>query len=83
MRFARLKLLPGLFFGVLIAFSNTSFAVEEKPGAEKYLSEFEGIKMRLESIEQTQKDVLTQKDKIFEEIDQVRVWSRHSGSKPK
>lgn len=69
-----------LLWGILIAFG--AFAVEKTPGAAQFQSEFNGIKTRLANVEKTQKDILSQKDKIIEEIDRVRVWVRHSGGNP-
>lgn len=72
-----LSLLAG---GILLV--SQVFAVEEKPWAEQFLGEFSKIKTRLADVEKAQQDILTQKDKILEDLDQLRVWVRHRGSNP-
>ena len=76
---------PKAFLFVLLVLTASAtasgFAAEEKPWTEQFLSEFSGIKTRLADVEKAQQDILAQKDKILEELDRLRVWVRHSGSK--
>lgn len=44
-------------------------------------TELEGIKTRLDAVEQANSDILAQKDKILGEIGRLRIWVRHSGGK--
>ena len=80
MRSARSELWLVASFLFLIAFTPSAFAVEESPGTGQFLKEFEGVKVRLSSIEQGQQDILAQKSKIIDEIDRLRIWVRHNGS---
>ena len=79
MRSARSRFLLSAFLLVPASFAILAFAAEENPGKGPFSNEFEGIKTRLEVLEQKQKDVLTEKEKILDEIDQLKVWVRHSG----
>jgi hypothetical protein len=74
MKFARLS----LFFlslslgGIFCVFP--ALAAEEKPSSEQLKSDLGEIKARLTTIEQQQKEILAKEDKIFEELERVRVW---------
>lgn len=73
----------GLRFSILFtllmgAGSGVNFAAEE-PWADQLTREFEGLKTRLADAEQTNQDILAQKDEIIEETKRLRIWVRHSG----
>jgi hypothetical protein len=81
MRFARSKFFLLSFFWVSAFFAVVAFAIEEKPWAEQFTNELQGIKTRLTAVEQKQADILAEKGKILEELDRLGVWVKHSGSK--
>lgn len=83
MRSARARILFLSLFLFLISPAVFVLGTEGGPGAGQTLSEFEGIKMRLASIEKTQQDILAEKNKIIEELGILRVRIRHSGSNKK
>ncbi|HOW88118.1 MAG TPA: hypothetical protein PKV84_05645 [Candidatus Omnitrophota bacterium] len=79
MRSAGLKL-SAFALLVFLAFpAAPALVAEEKPWTDQFLSEFNGLKTRLAIIEQTQRDILAEKEEIIQEIDRVRIWARHSG----
>ncbi|HNX69575.1 MAG TPA: hypothetical protein PLL75_06395 [Candidatus Omnitrophota bacterium] len=70
------------FFFSLLFFFAVSFAAgvaAEESGAGQYSSQLAEIKTRLETIEKKQQEILSQKEKILEELASLRVWVRHNG----
>ncbi len=51
----------------------------EDAGGDQVRLELEEIKARLTAVESQQLSLLAKKDDILKKIEQVRVWSRHSG----
>jgi hypothetical protein len=63
-----------LLGGALLA--SQSFAAEEEPWTDRFLREFDGVKTRLAALEEQQKEILAKEDKILEELDRIRIWTR-------
>ena len=83
LNFRRITRLNGKIF--LMAFlllgmplMNHAFAAAEDAdaSANKLQAQIEELKTHLENIEKQQKDIQDKDDKILEELDRVRVWSR-------
>gem|GEM_PF-3227895 len=74
MRSARLKFLFLFLLSGALLLSSQAFAAEENLGFEQLKTDLEGIKARLATIEEQQKEILAKEDKILTELDRVRIW---------
>lgn len=78
MRFAGVRAVFAFSLFFLGICAGRGIAAEEAE-AGQIQSQLEEIKNRIAALESEQQNVLAQKDKILESIDQVRVWARHNG----
>lgn len=68
-----------LLAGLLLAtcFGRAAAAGEAVGGSQQ--AQLDEIKTRLAALEGQQQESLSKREKILQQIDQVRVWARHSG----
>ncbi|MBU9889205.1 MAG: hypothetical protein KTQ49_04995 [Candidatus Omnitrophica bacterium] len=62
----------GIFFPACFGFA----AEDEGGGVTRQIDQ---IRTRLSTLEEKQRQTLSQKDSILQQIDRVRIWARRSG----
>ena len=71
---ARSKRLFSLLLAGAIFLSPQVFAAEGESSSESSKADLDEIKTRLDTLDQQEKQILANQDKIFEKLDQLRIW---------
>ncbi|HOW59752.1 MAG TPA: hypothetical protein PLO78_08540 [Candidatus Omnitrophota bacterium] len=65
-----------MFFAFIFTKCVVNLHAAEEPWTEQLSRQFDEIKMRLDNLDKQQKEIQAKDDKILEELERVRVWSR-------